>query len=114
MTLKIAHVALEWALDIMTNIGMGGLTISFGPLKTWTLGPAEPNWREENIPEGNFYSMLVEPSMDSEEKDDDCIDGIHIDDIKDSLKNLYWLLTRLDVIYAYDSGEGEPTVWMKK
>lgn len=49
-----------------------------------------------------------------EQSIDEVIDGIHIDDIKDSLDNLFYLLSMLDVIYTYDSGEGEPTVWLKQ
>lgn len=76
-------------------------------------GSTMTKWR--SCPYNNSRSSFAYQDYLWEQSNDDAIDGIHIDDIKDSLDNLFYVLAMLDVIWTYDSGnDGEPTVWLKK
>lgn len=68
----------------------------------------EPCYQNDGRQSFAYNDYLWEISID------DAINGVHIDDAKHSLDRLFILLAALDVIWACDTGDGEPTVWLKK
>ena len=62
---------------------------------------------------GNRYSFeYVQHLMDICD-DQDMVYGVHLDNAIEHLNSLFFVLSMLGVIWAYDSGEGEPTIWIK-
>jgi hypothetical protein len=71
-------------------------------------------WEKDPYNDNRYSFMYLDHLIDHTDDNDMYKGLVNIDDVKYSIDNLWYFLSLLDVIYGYDSGEGEPTVWLKR